>query len=196
MIYSLNGNVLDKFNDRAVIECGGVGYEVQMTRNGLSVLAPKGEKAFVYIHMVVKEDSVELFGFADTDEKDCFKILLGISGIGPKAASAVLSQLTPAELATAVASGDSALITRAQGVGPKAAQRIILELKDKLGAISSVPIKVQQVTKGSGAKSVEAIDALMTLGYTQHEAKRAVSSMDITDMSIEEIIKVALKQMM
>ncbi len=196
MIYSLNGIVIDKLNDRAVIECSGVGYEVQMTRNGLNALAPKGEKAFVLIHMVVREDSVELFGFVSAEEKDCFKILLGISGIGPKAATAVLSELTPGELVSAVATGDTALITRAQGIGPKAAQRIILELKDKLKSISAVPVKTQPVSKGSGAKSIEAIDALMTLGYTQHEAKRAVSSMDITDMSVEDIIKVALKAMM
>lgn len=196
MIYSLNGTVIEKLNDRAVIDCGGVGYEVQMTRNGISSLAPQGEKAFVYIHMVVKEDSVELYGFNDTQERDCYRVLIGISGIGPKAASAVLSELTPSELATAVASGDTALITGAQGIGPKAAQRIILELKDKLGVMSSVPMKTQQISKGSGAKSLEAIDALMTLGYTQHEAKRVVASMDITDMSVEEIIKVALKQMM
>ena len=196
MIYSLNGVVLEKLNDRAVIDCNGVGYEVQMTRNGLSALAVKGEKAFVSIHMVVRDDSVELFGFNDTEERDCYRILLGISGIGPKAASAVLSELTPSDLASAVASGDTALITRAQGIGPKAAQRIVLELKDKLKNITVLPSKIQPVSKGNGAKTLEAIDALMTLGYTQHEAKRAVSSMDITDMSVEDIIKIALKEMM
>lgn len=196
MIYSLKGKIIDKFSDRAVIECGGVGYEVQMTRNGIEKLAPKDEIAFVYIHMIVREDSVELFGFNDTDERDCYRILLGISGIGPKAAAAVLSELTPSELATAVATGDTALITRAQGIGPKAAQRIVLELKDKLKSISASPVKSQPVSAGNGAKTIEAIDALMTLGYTQHEAKRAVSSMDITDKSVEDIIKIALKEMM
>lgn len=196
MIYSLNGTIIDKLNDRAVIECSGVGYEVQMTRIGLSRLAAKGEKAFVYIHMIVREDSVELFGFNDTDERDCYKVLLGISGIGPKAAAAVLSELSPNELAAAVATGDTALITRAQGIGPKAAQRIVLELKDKLKNLSVSPLKAQPVLSGSGAKTIEAIDALMTLGYTQHEAKRAVSSMDITDKSVEDIIKIALKEMM
>lgn len=196
MIYSINGTVLDKLNDRVIIDCSGVGYEILMTRNGITNLTDKGSKAFVYIHMSVKEDSVELYGFNDTDERDCFRILLGISGIGPKAATAVLSELTPTELATAVASGDTALITRAQGIGPKAAQRIILELKDKLKGIALIPTKTSPISKGTGAKSIEAIDALMTLGYTQHEAKRVVSSMDIADMSVEEIIKIALKQMM
>ena len=196
MIYSLNGTVIDKLNDRAVIECSGVGYEVQMTRNGISHLCAKGEKAFVYIHMIVREDSVELFGFNDTDERDCYRVLLGISGIGPKAAAAVLSELSPDELAAAVATGDTAIITRAQGIGPKAAQRIVLELKDKLKTLSAVPAKMQPVSVGNGAKTIEAIDALMTLGYTQHEAKRAVSSMDITDKSVEDIIKIALKEMM
>lgn len=196
MIYSLKGKIIDKLSDRAVIECAGVGYEVQMTRNGIEKLAAKDEIAFVYIHMIVREDSVELFGFNDTDERDCYRILLGISGIGPKAAAAVLSELTPGELATAVATGDTALITRAQGIGPKAAQRIVLELKDKLKSISAAPVKSQPISAGNGAKTIEAIDALMTLGYTQHEAKRAVTSMDIADKSVEDIIKIALKEMM
>ena len=196
MIYSLNGIVVEKLNDRAVIDCSGVGFEVQMTRNGLSNL-PLNEKTKVLIHMVVREDSIELYGFVDSDERDCYRILIGISGIGPKAAASVLSELTPSELASAVATGDTAMITRAQGIGPKAAQRIVLELKDKLSSLSSAPIKtVQPKQQGSASKTIEAIDALMTLGYTQHEAKRAVASMDISNMTVEEIIKIALKAMM
>lgn len=196
MIYSLNGKVIEKLSDRAVIECFGVGYEVQMTRNGISALAAQGDNAFVYIHMIVREDSIELFGFCNVSERDSFKTLLGISGIGPKAAAAVLSEFTPGELAAAVATGDTALITRAQGIGPKAAQRIVLELKDKLQGLSSVPVRQSGVQQGGAAKTIEAIDALMTLGYTQHEAKRAVAAMDINEMSVEDIIKVALKEMM
>lgn len=196
MIYSLNGKVIEKLSDRAVIECFGVGYEVQMTRNGISALAAQGDNDFVYIHMIVREDSIELFGFCNVSERDSFKTLLGISGIGPKAAAAVLSEFTPGELAAAVATGDTALITRAQGIGPKAAQRIVLELKDKLQGLSSVPVRQSGVQQGGAAKTIEAIDALMTLGYTQHEAKRAVAAMDINEMSVEEIIKVALKEMM
>ncbi len=196
MIYSLNGTVIEKLNDRAVIDCGGVGFEVQMTRIGLSSLAPVGENALLLIHMLVREDSLELFGFCDNEERDCFRILLGVSGVGPKAALAVMSELTAGELAAAVATGDTALITRAQGVGPKVAQRIVLELKDKLKAISPAPMRQSVSKQGDASKTIEAIDALMTLGYTQHEAKRAVSSMDISSMSVEDIIKVALKEMM
>lgn len=196
MIYSLNGLVADKTNDSAVIVCGGVGFHVQMTRNGLSQLAPVGENAFVFIHMAVREDAMDLYGFCDSDERDCFRVLLSVSGIGPKAATAVLSELSPNELSAAVATGDTALITRAQGVGPKVAQRIVLELKDKLKAIAPAPIKSAPVKQGDASKTIEAIDALMTLGYTQHEAKRAVSDMDISDMSVEDVIKIALKQMM
>lgn len=196
MIYCLEGKVIEKFNDRAVMLCGGVGFEVQMTKNGLSDLSPVGQEAKVLIHMIVREDSMELFGFCNPDERDCFKTLLGISGIGPKAAAAVMSELSPSDLSTAVATGDTALITRAQGVGPKAAQRIVLELKDKLGTLSSVSVKMQQPKQGNASKTIEAIDALMTLGYTQHEAKRAVGNMDLSDKSIEEIIKIALKDMM
>ncbi len=196
MIYSLNGRITEKLSDRAVIECAGVGFEVQMTRNGLSQLPAVGDNALVYIHMIVREDSVELFGFCQSDEKDSFKTLLGISGIGPKAAAAVLSEFTPQELISAVATGDTAMITRAQGIGPKAAQRIVLELKDKIKNISAVNIKQSVQQPGNAAKTIEAIDALMALGYTQYEAKRAVSSMNVSDVSVEEIIKKALKEMM
>lgn len=196
MIYSLSGKIIEKLNDRAVIECSGVGFEVQMTRIGLSSLNTLGEQATVLIHMIVREDALELYGFVSSDERDCFRVLLGVSGVGPKAAASVLSELTPSELATAVATADTAQITRAQGVGPKVAQRIVLELKDKLKAISPVPVKQQVNIQGNASKTIEAIDALMTLGYTQHEAKRAVSSMDITDKTVEDIIKIALKEMM
>lgn len=196
MIYSLTGTVIEKLSDRAVICCGGVGFEVQMTRNGLGALAPADEAATVLIHMIVREDSLELYGFCDADERDCFKTLLGVSGIGPKAASAIMSQLSATELATAVATGDTALITRAQGVGPKVAQRVVLELKDKLNGIATAPIKQTVTKQGDASKTIEAIDALMTLGYTQHEAKRAVAGMDISTMTVEQIIKVALKEMM
>ena len=196
MIYSLNGTVTEKLNDRVIITCGGVGFNVQMTRHGISAVAPVGETALVFIHMAVREDSMDLYGFAESDERDCFRLLLGVSGVGPKVALAVLSGLVPSELAAAVATGDTATITRAQGVGPKVAQRIVLELKDKLGAMSSVPVKQTVTKQGDASKTIEAIDALMTLGYTQHEAKRAVSGMDISDMSVEDIIRVALKEMM
>ena len=196
MIYSLNGIVTEKLNDRVIITCGGVGFNVQMTRHGISTVAPVVETAIVFIHMAVREDSMDLYGFADVDERDCFRLLLGVSGVGPKVALAVLSGLVPSELAAAVATGDTATITRAQGVGPKVAQRIVLELKDKLGAIASVPVKQTVTKQGDASKTIEAIDALMTLGYTQHEAKRAVANMDISDMSVEDIIRVALKEMM
>lgn len=196
MIYSLNGRITEKLSDRAIIECAGVGYCVQMTRFGISALPPVGENAFVYIHMLIREDSVELFGFCNVQERDSFKSLIGISGIGPKAAAAVLSQLSPSELAMAVATGDCALITRAQGVGPKAAQRIVLELKGKLDIVSDAAVHQVGTAMGSPAKTAEAVDALMTLGYTQHEAKRAVAAMDITEMTVEDIIRAALKEMM
>ncbi len=195
MLYSLNGRVSDKLADRAVIECGGVGYEVLMTRAGLAALPPVGDAAFVYLHMVIREDSVELFGFCDIDERDCFRALLDVSGVGPKAAAAVLSELRPSELALAVATGDSAMITRAQGVGPKAAQRISLELKDRLSVFAAeIPAK-QAEQKGDGAKMLEATEALMSLGYTQHEAKRALAEIDVANKSIEDVIRTALKEM-
>lgn len=196
MIYSLNGKVTAKLGDRAVLECGGVGFEVQMSRRGLDALAPVGENAFILTHLAVREDAFDLFGFCTADERDTFRQLINVSGVGPKMALSVLSELDPGELAAAVASGDSTLITRANGVGPKLAQRIVLELKDKLQGFGAVQVKTAPNTKGAAAKTVEAIDALMTLGFTQHEAKRAVTSMNVADMTVEDIIKTALKEMM
>ena len=196
MIYSLNGKVTAQLGDRAVLECGGVGFEVQMSRRGLDALVPVGGDALVLTHLAVREDAFDLFGFCSADERDTFRQLINVSGVGPKMALSVLSELDPGELAAAVASGDSTMITRANGVGPKLAQRIVLEVKDKLQSFGTLPVKPVSGEKGTAAKTIEAIDALMTLGFTQHEAKRAVTSMDVAGMTVEDIIKTALKEMM
>lgn len=195
MIYSLSGVLLEQMHDRAVIECSGVGFAVMMTGLGLAQLPQPGQDVKIYTYMSVKEDSIDLFGFISEAERDCFKLLISVSGVGPKAAISILSVLTPDELAAAIVTGDSAGLTRAQGVGPKAAQRVILELKDKF---SSYDISAAKATapagRGPAAKSLEVIEALMALGYTQHEAKRAVSSIDISELSTEQVIKQVLKE--
>ena len=199
MIYSLNGILLEKDLGIAVLDCGGVGYAVNITGNCLSRLPDVGERVVLFTHLNVREDAMELFGFYDTDERDCFKLLIGISGVGPKMALSILSELTPDRLAVSIVSGDQASITRASGVGPKLAQRVILELKDKIQKEMPALLQgkaVEPVRTGVGEKSAEVISALMALGYTQHEAKRAVGTVDITDLTVEQAIKSALVQLM
>lgn len=198
MIYSLSGKLLEKDIGMAVIECGGVGYCVSVTNRCLSLLPDEGRQVQIWTHMNMREDSVELFGFADKEERDCFKMLLAVNGVGPKMALSILGELSPTDFATSVASGDHVRLTAAQGVGPKLAQRVVLELKDKVKRIyGEIPAAVTATnTIGYGEKSLEVINALMVLGYTQHEAKRAVSKIDLEILDVQAAIKEALKQLM
>ena len=128
MIYSLNGTIIHTEPNMVVIECGGVGYKCLTTMNTMRVLPRNGEKAMVYTHMIVREDAVELCGFAEQSELNCFKLLTAVSGVGAKVAIALLSEFTPEQIAVAVSSGDSKRLTKASGIGNKIAQRIVLEL--------------------------------------------------------------------
>lgn len=196
MIYSLNGTLIYTDVNTAVVECGGVGFKCNATLNTLRKLPPVGGKVFLYTHMNVREDSMDLFGFADREELQCFKLLISVSGVGPKAALAILSELTPEKLAFSVTSGDSKTITRAKGVGPKMAQRVVLELKDKLkGSVpQTIDIKNQVPSQSSTAagNAGEAVSALVMLGYSQTEASNAVASLP-QEISVEEMIKKSLK---
>lgn len=195
MIASLRGTVLEKTADSAVIECGGVGFQVLFSRHGLDQLKAAGEEAFAFIHMAVREDAMELFGFADPDERDCFRLIISVSGIGPKGALAILSELTPDELAASILMGDKANITRAKGIGPKVAERLIVELKDKFKGMSPLHVNTAASTpvQGTASKSLEIIEALMALGFTQPEAKHAVGGLDLESLTVEQAITQALK---
>lgn len=200
MFYHLNGIVSDIDLNLAVIDCSGVGYAVNTTVYTLSRLK-LGERAKLYISECIKEDSFELYGFATLSEKRCFEMLLSVSGIGPKAAQAILCAVTPEGLALAVMNGDDKAISAAQGVGKKIAQRVILELKDKvakqLGASAEyeMPAAVTQTAAGSRSKS-DAIAALTVLGYGTAEINTALSGMDINGMETEQIVRAALKNLM
>ena len=197
MLYYLNGVVAEMEANLAVIDCGGVGYACATTNYTLSQLK-KGERAKLYTYMNVREDAVELFGFATQSELHSFKLLLGVSGVGPKAALSILSANTPANLAMAVVMGDEKALTAAPGIGKKIAQRIILELKDKLA-------KEQSSFSGdSGAilpvavpddKTREAGAALAVLGYSASEVAAALKGIDMDALPLEEIIRQALKRM-
>ena len=196
MFYYLNGVVAEMEANLAVIDCGGVGYACATTNYTLSQLK-KGERAKLYTYMNVREDAVDLFGFSSQSELHSFKLLLGVSGVGPKAALAILSTNTPANLAMAVVMGDEKALTAAPGIGKKIAQRIILELKDKLAKEQasfgpdtggSVPLTVLP-----NDKAEEAGAALAVLGYSGSEVAAALKGIDI--LPLEEIIRQALKRM-
>ena len=197
MFYYVNGTVTELEAGLAVIDCGGVGYACATTNYTLSQLK-KGERAKLYTYLNVREDAMELFGFASQSELRSFKLLIGVSGVGPKAALSILSATTPQQLAMAVVMGDEKALTAAQGVGKKIAQRIILELKDKLAKDQSsfsaqssgaIPMALP------GDKGGEAAAALAVLGYGSQEIGLALKGIDMDALPLEEIIRQALKKM-
>lgn len=195
MIYSVNGELVHKELSLAVIECGGVGYACRTTYSTLSQIGSIGSKVTLLTYMNVREDSVELFGFATSQELNCFKMLITVSGVGPKAALAILSDISPEKFALIIATGDAKTITKTKGIGPKIAQRIVLELKDKIAKeqqliASGVELDFTPVIEGSN--SSEAISALVVLGYSQSDATTVISKLD-QSLSVEEMIKEGLK---
>lgn len=195
MIYSLKGIVTVTEQNLAVIECGGVGYGCRTTANTLAKIT-SGKEATLYTYLAVREDAVELFGFADMQELNCFKMLISVSGVGPKAAISILSGMTPQAFALCVASGDSKSLTTAPGIGKKIADRIVLELKDKIAKenVSSVSSdSLIPVATASNSVS-EAISALMVLGYSNAEATKAIAGMP-ADSPTDALIKAGLKNL-
>ena len=195
MIYSLTGRVALTTPEICVIECGGVGYACKTTLYTIEQLQGC-ETATVYTMLTVREDSVDLFGFATQEELECFKLLTSVSGVGSKFALAILSSLTPDKVALAIASEDSAAFTKVKGVGNKIAQRIVMELKDKISKEyayftqkSGVDLKAVSNTSSNAA---DAIAALVTLGYTQSEAASVLSSLD-GSLPADELIRQALR---
>ena len=198
MFYYLSGTVAEIEANLAVIDCGGVGYACSTTNYTLSQLK-KGERAKLYTYMNVREDAVDLFGFASQSELHSFKMLIGVSGVGPKAALSVLSSTTPGNLAMSVVMGDEKALMAAPGIGKKIAQRIILELKDKLakeqqsGSLEVGGISIPTVQQSS--KTGEASAALAVLGYGSQDITVALRGIDIENLPLEEIIRQALKKM-
>ena len=200
MFYYVSGPVADIEPGLAVIDCGGVGYACATTNYTLSRLK-KGTPAKLYTYLNVREDAMELFGFADQSELRSFKLLISVSGVGPRAALAILSAVTPQQLALAVVAGDEKALTAANGIGKKIAQRVILELKDKLAKGQTITGAGERYG-GSGVtvipenKLSEASAALAVLGYSQGEINLALKGIDLDGLTLEQIIKAALKKMM
>ena len=199
MFYYLDGIVAEILPGLAVIECGGVGYACMTTNNTLANLK-KGQKGKLYTFLNVGENVFGLYGFGSQNELNSFKLLIGVSGVGPKAALAILSSCTPETLAMAVVTGDEKSLTAAPGVGKKIAQRIILELKDKMAKETASGLDFSG-GKGISApavfsnKATEAAQALAVLGYTTQEVQMALKGVDVENLPLEEIIRQSLKKM-
>ncbi|MBR5090300.1 MAG: Holliday junction branch migration protein RuvA [Ruminiclostridium sp.] len=197
MIYSLRGKLTHKTADLAVVECAGVGYACRTTSYTLSPLKV-GEEVFLLTHMNVREDAVELFGFGEAAELNCFRLLLSVTGVGPKAALSILSGMSPQGFALCVAQGDTKLLTRTPGIGKKIADRIILELKDKMtdriGEISSdTYAELSKPTVTNTGNAAEAITALTALGFTGTQAQKALAGLS-PEMPVSELVREALKK--
>ena len=198
MYYYLNGTVAHIGPYLVVIDCGGVGYACRTTNHTISKLN-MGKAAKLYTHLYVREEIFERYGFASESELGCFRMLIGVSGVGPKAALAILSSNTPEGLALAIVSGNEKALTSAPGIGKKIAQRIILELKDKLakGQLTSAGGESYAggITVIPENKASEASAALAVLGYSQSEIAVALKGIDLDGLSLEDVIKQALKKM-
>lgn len=196
MIYSVNGKVIHLEQNLAVIECAGVGYGCRTTAYTVSQLTV-GENAKLLTLLNVREDAVELFGFSDAAELNCFKMLLSVNGVGPKAALSILSDLSPQGFALCVAGGDSKALTRSPGIGKKIADRIILELKDKLAkqteGSTELPVLPSASLPASNA-AAEAVAALVVLGFSNTQAQGAVAGLS-PELPVSELVKEALKKL-
>lgn len=199
MFYYLNGTLAHVGPNLAVIDCGGVGYACKTTNYTLASLK-RGEKAKLYTYLHVREEIFELYGFASENELNCFLMLIGVSGVGPKAALAILSSVSPERLATAIITSDEKALTGAPGVGKKIAQRVILELKDKL-AKGQLNTAAGESYGGTGVtvipenKASEAGAALAVLGYAPAEINEALKGIPMDELPLEAVIKQALKKM-
>ena len=198
MLYCVKGELLKLEPRMAVIMCGGVGFRLQITMNTARQMPAIGAEAMLYTEMVVREDAMELFGFADQNELTCFKQLTSISGVGPKVGISILSELTPERVALAVAAGDYKALTKAAGVGPKLAQRIVLELKDKVGGLATsggIDLGASASAVGvfsAAGNATQAVEALTVLGFTAGEASAAVGKLD-SSLPVETLVRDALK---
>lgn len=203
MFYYIKGKLVLNEDSRAAIDVGGVAYLLTVSANTQSAISAKsfnGETdVTLYTYLSVREDGIELFGFKDNDELNMFKMLISVSGIGPKAAMSLLSYMTPDGISIAICTDDKKAISKAPGIGPKTAARIILELKDKMSIqSSSVSVDDTKVFVGShdNGKYNEALDALTVLGFNRSISAEVLKSIDINNLELEDIIKEALKKLM
>lgn len=199
MFYYVEGTVALLKQGLAVIDCGGVGYACHASQNTIGKLKI-GARARLLTYLNVREDIFELYGFIDEEEQSCFEMMIGVSGVGPKAALSILSVAPPDRLALSIITGDEKMLMQAPGIGKKIAQRIVLELRDKMSkeqleTASSVSPVAMAAASGEVNHTQEAVAALMVLGYSQAEALQAMEGMDAAQMEAEEIIRQCLKKL-
>ena len=197
MIYNVKGILTYSDPNFAVVECGGVGFKCFVSMTTLRQLPSLGKEVNLFTYMAVREDSIDLFGFFDVSELEAFKLLITVSGVGPKAAMAILSVLPPDRLSVAVSSGDVRSIQQANGVGKKTAERVVLELKDKMagittGSAAAVVEGIQAAASNSNAQ--EAVEVLVSLGFDRSDAATAVGTMD-PSLSADDMIRKGLKML-
>ncbi len=205
MFYYISGKLALANPSLAVIDAGGIGYKLTISENTYNALPARHTQAEpdvrLFTYLAVREDDIELFGFHTEAELNSFKMLLGVSGIGPKAAISILSLLTPEKLAIAVCTEDRKTIAKANGIGPKTAARVILELKDKLiketdlSSAVSVDTHVTSQAPVGSSKLRDAQDALLVLGYSKADVQKALSAIDTQSLEVSEIIKKALSKL-
>ncbi|MGT2513268.1 Holliday junction branch migration protein RuvA [Sphingomonas panni] len=196
MIAHLKGTLSVSGIDHAVIDVNGVGYLVGASSRTLQALGPVGGSVTIHTEMLVAEDFIRLVGFASADERDWFRLLTGVQGVGARVALGILSTLSPEEVRTAIARGDKASIARANGVGPKLAQRIAMELKDKVGGIAIGPGAVAPAAGGDGVEG-DAVSALLNLGFKPAEAATAVGKAAEelgSGASLDALVRLALRK--
>lgn len=196
----IKGELVEIQPESIVVEAGQIGYEIRMPANMVGRLGGIGQSVKVYTYLHVKEDLMELYGFLSRDDLQVFRLLLGVNGIGPKGALAILTTLTPDDLRIAVLGEDAKAIAKAPGIGSKTAQRVILELKDRLSLVpvaGNVSPAAQAISQdSSSAVKAEAVQALVALGYSSSEAWKSVGKIELApEMTVEELLKLCLKQM-
>ena len=193
MIHHLKGKLVEKNPTHLIVECGGIGYFVNISLYTFSKV-PDSENIHLFTHLQIKEDAHTLFGFAEKAERELFRLLISVSGIGPSTARTMLSSLSPVQVRDAIATGDVAAIQSAKGIGAKTAQRVILDLKDKILKVSEMD-QVSRLANNTGKE--EALSALEVLGFARRSAEKAVDKVLRQDpeLNVEGIIKLALKNL-
>jgi Holliday junction DNA helicase RuvA len=192
MIASLRGRLTLKQAPAIIIECSGVGYEVQTPMSTFLELPPTGDELFLFTHMVIREDAQTLYGFGTEEERALFRMLLKISGVGAKMGLAVLSAMSVEGFRRCVEYEDSATLVKVPGIGKKTADRLIIEMRDRIDA-PSAKSATTEVRVDAGAKS-EAVDALISLGYKPREVQKLIGELDVDGKTAEDIIRLALRQ--
>ena len=189
----IKGKIIETFDNTVVVECGGVGYELNVSTNAINELSAENGEVKIYCKLTVREDDMSLFGFSSKQEKAMFEKLIGISGVGPKLAITVLSGLTVSALASAIVSGNVSALSKVKGVGKKTAERIVLELKDKVGEEYESEGAPTPVPSTTVSVNEDAVLALMTLGFSRPEATASVAAVQKDGMTLEQLIFTALK---